>query len=159
MSERISFLVDQMKRGFEGEAWHGPALMEVLAGVTAEQAAHRPFPAAHSIWEIVRHLITWKTVIPRRLRGELVNVPDEQDWPAADHTEAAWQKTLQELHAAQRGLLIAIEQLKDDDLRRDVPGKPYNAEFMLEGCLQHDLYHTGQIAVLKKGVAAPTRAA
>ncbi len=154
MSERADFLADQMRRGFEGDAWHGPALMEILKGVTAEQAARRLFSDAHSIWEIVRHITIWKTVIPRRLRGEVVSVPDEQDWPAADRSEAAWQRTLEELRTAQRQLLASIEQLNEDDLHKEVPSKPYNVEFMLEGCLQHDLYHTGQIAVLKKAVAA-----
>jgi hypothetical protein len=56
MSE-IHRIADQLKRSLEGEAWHGPALRELLSGVTAKQAAARPLAGAHSIWEIVLHII------------------------------------------------------------------------------------------------------
>ena len=63
-TERIA---DQLKRAHEGGAWHGPAIDELLRGVTAGQAAARPFEGAHSIWELVAHAEAWERAILRRL--------------------------------------------------------------------------------------------
>jgi uncharacterized damage-inducible protein DinB len=134
--------------------------MEVLTGVTASQAAHRPIASAHSAWEIVAHLTTWKRVAARRLRGEVVNVTDEQDWPAVGHqTEAAWEKALSELKAAQQELIASTERLADADLQDKVPETTYNVEFLLIGTLEHDLYHTGQVSLLKKAHATASAVA
>lgn len=56
----IQRIVDQLNRAFEGEAWHGPAVMDILEGITAQQAAARPFNGTHSIWEIVLHIAAWE---------------------------------------------------------------------------------------------------
>ena len=63
-------IVDELKRIHEGDAWHGPALRELLFGVRAEQAAARALPNAHSIWELVLHIIGWENVFRLRLEGE-----------------------------------------------------------------------------------------
>jgi hypothetical protein len=62
-------IADQLKRAFEGDAWHGPAVLEVLQGVTARAAASKPIPGAHSIWELVLHIAAWDGVIRRRMEG------------------------------------------------------------------------------------------
>jgi len=88
----IERIADQLRRAHEGEAWHGPALNEILKGVTAEAAARRPIASAHSIWEIVLHVGVWESVVRRRLSGEVIgDLPPEQDWPAVRETsEGAW---------------------------------------------------------------------
>ena len=78
-AERIA---DQLKRAYEGEAWHGPSLMEVLEGVTPESAAARPVNGAHSIWEIVSHIHAGREIVRRRLEGdtEMARETTESDW-------------------------------------------------------------------------------
>jgi uncharacterized damage-inducible protein DinB len=150
--ERIS---DQLKRAFEGEAWHGPAVRELLATTTCGQAAQRPIAGAHTIWEIVVHMSAWESVVRRRLLGETVaDLAPEQDWPAVTNvTEAAWRKTLEELEKSHAQTRQAIAQLSDERLDDTVSGKNYSVYVMLHGVIQHDLYHAGQIAVLKKALA------
>jgi uncharacterized damage-inducible protein DinB len=142
----------QLKRAYEGEAWHGPSLRELLDGVTAEQAAAKPIPNAHSIWELVNHIIAWEQIVRRRLEGEaLVEVPDEMNFPPVnDASEAAWQATLQSLAASNRSLRESIKRIDDAKLEETAPGTNYSNYFMLHGAIQHDLYHAGQIALLKK---------
>ncbi len=70
-------IADQLKRAFEGEAWHGPAVMEILEGITAQQAANRPSRAVHNIWEIVLHIAAWERAGVRRLQGERAELPTE----------------------------------------------------------------------------------
>jgi uncharacterized damage-inducible protein DinB len=142
----------QLKRAFEGKAWHGPSVTEVLAGVTAEQAAAHPIPGAHSIWELTLHIATWERAGRRRIEESIpIDVSDEEDWPAVEDTsEAAWSNTLDELRRNHEALRAAIKQLDEARLDDIVPGTQYSVYFLLHGVIQHDLYHAGQMALLKK---------
>jgi uncharacterized damage-inducible protein DinB len=148
----IERIKDQLRRALEGDAWHGPSLQEILRGVSAKQAAAKPLPGVHSIWEIVLHLAAWHEVVRRRLDGEVIGeLPPEQDWPAVTEvSQLAWQQTLNHLTSSQQQLMPAISRLTDDSLTKGVAGKSYSIYVMLHGVVQHDLYHAGQIAILKK---------
>lgn len=147
----INRIEDQLKRAFEGEAWHGPSLSEVMNGVTHAQAAARPLPGAHSIWEIVLHITTWESVGRRRVAGEVVEVSSEEDWPAVREIgEREWRESLKALEAGHQELRRAISGLSDADLRKKVAGTEYSVYFLLHGVIQHDLYHAGQIAILRR---------
>jgi uncharacterized damage-inducible protein DinB len=152
MSE-TSRILDQLHRAYEGPAWHGPALHEVLADVTSQTAAQRPIPDAHTIWEIVLHITVWISVPTRRIEGAAMpTLPPDQDWPAApEPSESGWRHALDQLAQAQRGLEEQVRKLTDDRLREKVLGDvPYSIYTMLHGVVQHNLYHAGQIALLKK---------
>jgi len=151
MSEKKR-LNDQLKRAFEGTAWHGPSVSEVLAGVNAQQAAAHPIAGAHSIWELALHIQTWERVSKRRIQEFVpIDVSDEEDWPAVNDTsEAAWARTLEELRSNHQALRAAIRELDEAKLEEIVPGTTYSVYFLLQGVIQHDLYHAGQIALLKK---------
>jgi uncharacterized damage-inducible protein DinB len=151
MSE-LKRLNDQLKRAFQGKAWHGPSVSEVLAGVTAEQAAAHTIPGAHSIWELTLHIATWERVGRRRIQESTpIDVSDEEDWPPVDDTsDEAWTSTLEELRRNHEALRAAIRELDEARLGDIVPGTEYSVYFLLHGVIQHDLYHAGQIALLKK---------
>lgn len=142
----------QLKRAFQGQAWHGPSLRELLDGVTAEQAAAKPVPKAHSIWELVNHIIAWEQIVKQRLEGDAVNsIPEEVNFPpVSDISKEAWQQTLQKLEASNQSLRDAIKKIDDAKLEEMAAGQEYSVYFMLHGVIQHDLYHAGQIAFLKK---------
>ena len=150
-SERLA---DQLRRAVEGEAWHGPSVIEILEGVGAKAAVARPLKDAHSIWEILLHVTAWTDAVRGRLNGKALQLPPEEDWPVIeDKSEAAWKRSQQEFRAAQDRLLQKIEALSEAELAATTPGKPYNNAFMLDGIVQHHLYHAGQMAVLKKATA------
>jgi uncharacterized damage-inducible protein DinB len=149
--DEIKRIDEQLRRAFEGQAWHGPSLRELLADVTAEQAAARPVPGAHSIWEIVRHIAAWHEGVRRRLEGEHVELSAAEDWPPAAGTPAAaWQDALAVLERTHTELRRTMSRLTDARLQEIVIGTDYSVEVMLHGLIQHDLYHAGQIALLKK---------
>lgn len=150
----VDRIADQLRRSHEGNAWHGPALEEVLAGVSAMQASARPVPSAHSIWEIVLHVGVWENVIRRRLSGEVVvDLPPEQDWPPVpEPSEDNWKKTLEEFRRGHEALQQTISRLDDRRLLERVPGMNYDVYVMLHGAIQHALYHAGQIAVLNRAL-------
>jgi uncharacterized damage-inducible protein DinB len=147
----IELLVDQLKRAFDGEAWHGPALIEVLDGIDAKTAAAHSIPEAHSIWELVLHLTTWERVIVGRIHGEALMPSDDENFPAVQQpTDAAWRDAIKSLRATHTALIKLISAMKESRLDDRVPGKDYDLRFMLTGAVQHAAYHGGQIALLKK---------
>ena len=92
----IERILDQLKRAYEGNAWHGPSVSESLAGITAAQAHARPLANAHSIWELVQHIAVWENVGRRRLEGDraAIDISSPEDWPPADDTsETAWEQS------------------------------------------------------------------
>jgi uncharacterized damage-inducible protein DinB len=147
--ERIA---DQLKRSFEGPAWHGPSVLEVLLGVDAAEAAKRPIAAAHSIWELVLHMTTWLDAVRRRALGEKVEVTPEQDFPTVTRSDdAAWHTALAGLRHAHEALLTTLRTLPERRLDEPLVPGGSTGYVQLHGIVQHDLYHAGQIAVLKKG--------
>jgi uncharacterized damage-inducible protein DinB len=152
MSE-ISRIVDQMDRAMNGEAWHGPHLEELLKDVSAQQAAAYPVEGTHSIWELVNHIAAWNSILAQRAAGKAVVVTSEQDWPAVTDTGAeSWSRSLEQMRKARARLRGVVEKLSDARLEDIVPGKDHSVYVMLHGGVQHDLYHAGQIAVLKKAL-------
>jgi len=151
MSERDR-IVDQMKRAFEGDAWHGPAVREVLEGVTWKKAIAKPIPAVHSIFEIVLHMTAWEDIVRRRLLGETVSPTPAEDWPpVTDPDKAGWDRALEALEAGHMSLRKTAAGIDDEILDSSPVGKYSTRYILLHGIIQHSLYHAGQIAVLKKG--------
>ena len=147
------FLADQLRRAHQGEAWHGPSLRETLSGVTAEMAGARPVGDAHTIWELIRHIGAWVHAAGRALEGEALGAAE--DWPPVEQmSEAVWQETLARLDQETEHLQKAISKLSDEHLKKGVTGRDFSVRFLLEGLIQHHLYHAGQMALLKKMTSA-----
>jgi uncharacterized damage-inducible protein DinB len=160
MTGEINRLEEQLRRALEGEAWHGPSVLELLAGLSATQAASHPIAGAHSIWELVLHLASDYDLVVRRLAGDGHQLTPAEDWPACPaSTEENWQQTVQELKVQNMKLRQAVRDFPverlDDPL---VPESPYSAYMQFIGVTQHNLYHAGQIALLKRALAANTTA-
>jgi uncharacterized damage-inducible protein DinB len=145
-------IADQLRRAYEGQAWHGPSLRELLADVSAKRAIARPKEGVHNIWELVAHIIAWERVGIRRLAGEAVPaLADEVNFPTITQADSArWQQTLDELAAVNRELMEKISGLDENQLAAHVPGQKVSVYGTLHGIIQHNLYHAGQIALLKK---------
>lgn len=147
-------IADQLRRAFEGEAWHGPSVLELLKDVDARQASHHPAKNVHSIWEIVRHIHVWDNAAIVRMAGQVTQPTGDADWPpVTDTSKEAWKKTVADLTRTHNQLVKQVEALPEKRLSDQVPGKKpdfYNFYYMLHGIAQHELYHAGQIAILKK---------
>jgi hypothetical protein len=153
MSE-INRILDQMDRAFSGEAWHGPDLMLLLKGVSSEDASKHPVPGAHAIWELVNHIAAWNTIVQQKSKGEPVNVTTELDWPPVwEVSEVAWKRSLATLAENRTRLRNYVKTVRDDQLDEKVQRENYSQYVLLHGSVQHDLYHAGQIALLKKALA------
>jgi hypothetical protein len=84
-------LRDDLRRAVRGDAWHGPALRELLEGISAEEAMQHSIPSAHSIWELVLHITSWASIALRRIEGGQPAPFDGEDWPEAhEFTPQHW---------------------------------------------------------------------
>lgn len=150
MSE-IEEIIEELKNIHDGNAWHGASLNDALNGITYEQAAVHPLNQAHSVWEIVAHIAGWEDVFRRRLEGQIISEPEVGDFPVPSHkSEKAWRKTLENLENGHRDLLRVVEKLPDSVLETKITGKDYSYGFLLRKTVAHKIYHSGQIALLKK---------
>ncbi len=141
----------QLETSFRGPAWHGPSLMENLAGLTAEVAAAKPVVGAHSIWEIVNHLTAWhRAVVGYADGGSYVTLTGEADWPAPS---GEWADAVAELESSHAAVIDRVKQASDERLKENVPGADYSWRVLFRGIASHSLYHAGQIGLLKKAAA------
>ena len=115
-------------------------------------------PNAHSIWEILLHIAAWDDAVTRRIAGNKVDLSYAENFPAIpDHTEAAWKNAVASVTATHHRLVQAVTAFPDSRFAERVPGKPqpyYDFFYMFAGIAQHQLYHAGQIVMLKKFAAA-----
>jgi uncharacterized damage-inducible protein DinB len=149
----IHRLQEHLERAFRSNAWHGPALMETLHGVTAEQAAPKPLAGAHSIWEYVLHCATWIHVAQQFVVGNVKQPSSDEDWPPINDTSAAaWERVLMHLEDEHRRLLDALQLVDDTILSQTVPTKNYDFYTLLHGVAEHNIYHAGQIMLLRRAL-------
>ena len=153
MTESVR-LADQIRRAFEGTAWHGDSVLELLAGVNAKTAAAKPIKGAHSIWELLLHIAAWDDAVRRHIGGEAVDLSDEQNFPPVKEvSEAAWRQAFESVKQTHNELIKAVAVFPDARLQDPVPGKTenyYNFFYLFSGIVQHEIYHAGQISLLKK---------
>ena len=154
------FLSEQVCLAHDGPAWHGASLAQNLDGINADQAASRPLPDAHSVWEIVLHMTGWTREVARRLEGGEPGPPAEGDWPAIGRvSEQAWASARAALGEAHAALAVAVDRFPEARWRdrvggeRDAPlGTGVSYAAMVTGLLQHDAYHGGQVGLLRKAL-------
>jgi len=144
-------IANQLERSQKGSAWHGPALGELLADVDAELARRRPLPGAHNIWELVLHITAWQAAAIGAVNGKpMPNLTDVEDWPSISHTDEDWREAVRHLGRVNQELVASVNQFPDARLRERVPDREFTFYFLLHGVVQHNLYHAGQVALLKK---------
>lgn len=154
MNDLTRQLANHIKRTVAGPMWHGPALNEVLDGVTADIAAARPPTGAHSIWELVLHVTVWADIARARVKGERIGDPTPaEDWPTiGDATADRWTSAIERMRESYRTLADEVKHLDDSKLSEKISGLDYTVSNLLHGVIEHGTYHGGQIAILKKMV-------
>jgi uncharacterized damage-inducible protein DinB len=156
-AKRMAQLYQSVYIGDEhGEAWHGPALKPLLKDVTAEQASQDPKLGRHSILQLALHIAYWEEVVLRRLHGEIVDAPlnSPNDWPPNRQASAAeWQAVLARLEKSHAAMLSAIEGCSEETLLKTVPGRNFDNYILLHGIIDHCVYHTAQIALVKRALS------
>jgi uncharacterized damage-inducible protein DinB len=147
MKTEVQKIIDILSHTYEKNAWHGPAVKEVLAKLKPGHAGLRA-GNSHSIEELIRHMTAWRNYVIRKLQGdETFELTDDDNFP----TRKNWDEAIRLLEESQQNLITALQQAPDDLLQQKVPGRPFKYFTMLHGIIHHDLYHTGQIMMILKG--------
>lgn len=150
----IAILVELLDQGFDHKAWHGPNLRGAIRRLSAAQAAWRPRPGRHSIAEIVVHCAYWKYAVRRKLRGDgrgSFALKGSNWFPQPDNLhEADWKQSVAILCEEHAALRAAVQSFDPRRLFRRAPKSRYTYSFLIQGAAAHDLYHAGQIQVLKR---------
>jgi uncharacterized damage-inducible protein DinB len=155
MSTECNRIALQLASTINGEAWYGDSLRKILEDVTATRALAHPIPNAHSIWELLCHVEAWVKFALGAIDGEPIPawpaMPVELDWPTVTNTtELAWKQAVNSFFSHHLKLVEAIKGFTDERLEASVPGRTYNFYRLFQSTIQHAVYHTGQIALLKK---------
>lgn len=160
MTDLKSSLIQQLTATCEGDPWYGAPWSKLLEGVTPDQAAAHPISGGHSIWEVVLHMTAWTNEVRRRLEGAPAAEPIEGDWSvAATVSTQSWDAAQARLAEAHAQLTAAVEGLPATRwaepvgrIREPALGTGVTVGGMLVGLAQHDAYHTGQLALLRRAV-------
>ncbi|MGE0814095.1 MAG: DinB family protein [Vicinamibacterales bacterium] len=160
---RTDRLADLVERVLDGDCWHGPNVLDLVTGVSVDAAAARPVPGAHTIWELVLHMTGWADEVRARLAGAPAGAPADGDWPpmSAPATDEAWRGAVERLVESHRALAAAIRSVDDRsldapvvDYRDGAAGTGMSIDLTLHGVVHHSVYHAGQLAMLRRAIAA-----
>jgi hypothetical protein len=152
----IALLLDLIDEAYEKAAWHGPNLRGALHGVRAAEAAWRPAPGRHNIWELALHAAYWKYAVWRRLTGAEKGqfAVEGSNWfPRPESSrpdEKAWRADLAVLTREHRRLRETVKSFAPERLHAREKGSQNTNRRLIYGIAAHDLYHTGQIQILKR---------
>lgn len=153
-SDIVPIVLAAIEQGFDKNSWHGTNLRGSLRGLTLEQVCWRPGPRRHNIWEIAVHTAYWKYAVRRKITGEKRGsfYLKGSNWFArpAEPALSAWQEDLRLLEQTQQTLLDAVAGVSERTLLARAQGSKYSLLFILQGAAAHDVYHAGQIQLLKR---------
>jgi len=153
MNREMLLIAEQLKDAYEGQPWFGRSISEILNEIDEAIVFEKP-NGQHSILELLWHMITWKEFTISRLRKDNqipIQYFEENDWRDLDHSnKTLWQQGMQRFAELHNELVEMVRQQKDEILSRQVNDRNYNFRKLLYGSKEHDIYHLGQIAYIKK---------
>ncbi len=151
---QIQLLLQNLDEAYDRSAWHGPNLRGSLRGVSAKEAAWRPAPGRHNIWEVAVHAAYWKYAVRRRIAGEKRGsfpLKGSNWFPRRSAAkEKAWRQDLALLAQEHLRLREAVARLRDSALDHPSGSSNTNLSRLIRGAAMHDVYHAGQIQLLKR---------
>lgn len=152
----LNNLINLINAAFHGGAWHGPSLLELTKGLKVKEAAYKA-GNIHTIAELVYHVTSWRLFALKKIQGDPeYNIDNEKmnfgEIQKVDEFEL--ETLMMELTLSHDELIKALEARDDQFLLEVVPGAEYNYDTLIHGIIQHDIYHSGQIAIIKKLAAS-----
>ncbi len=136
---------------YDGNNWIDITITTALAGINHKQAAKRYFSNSNSIWEITNHIIQWRKNVLKRLSGKTISTPAHNYFERVkDKSAKAWEKTLKDLDTSQKSWMTFLHNFKESAFDKMYASGNLNYYEHIQGIIQHDAYHLGQIVMLSK---------
>jgi hypothetical protein len=150
-------IIDNLIETYGEMPWHGHSLKELLTGVDTKMAFHRHLDNTHTIAELVAHVLVWRQYVVEILNENYdfsVDIGSLSDFPMLNESDKVWQELLTQLTENQEDMIRRLRVFPTSKLDEDVPKKPFTFRFLFEGIVYHDVYHGGQIGMLKAAYLA-----
>jgi uncharacterized damage-inducible protein DinB len=149
---KLNFYIAQFAAMYDGQPWYGDSICQVLKSISPAKSYRQPTQGAHSIAQLVSHMVYWRLALIKRLEGDTDYKPSmksEDNWKSyVQLKKMGWKNLKKSLEESQTKLLSLLSKQKDNLLKKKYSEKATFFD-LINGILQHDLYHTGQIAYLK----------
>ena len=153
MDKEIRSIIRNLENTLDGEPWFGRPVYEILREVDQSVASRKPTPEAHSLIELLYHMLTWASFTLKRIEKDTINdlaAFEKLDWREIDPQIHGWEEGLSEFIATHQEMIAHLKTKDDSFLDEKVDYRNYNYRFLLNGLIQHNIYHIGQIAYVKK---------
>lgn len=146
-------LIAQLQNAFNGSPWYGDAILQRLTAIDYRKV-NTSLAASNSIAMLVKHIVNWRIFVLKKLAGDIefdIVLNDINDWTAISiQSEKEWVDLIAELQTTQDNIIKLLRKKDDAFLKTTVPNRTYTFEHMIEGIIQHDIYHLGQIGLLDR---------
>jgi uncharacterized damage-inducible protein DinB len=147
-------IIQRLKESFDGEPWYGTSLTGVLAAIPFRHVTIKCEPSQNNIARLVTHMLNWREFAIKKLQGDGrfdIELNSNADWPESGiKNESEWNSLCQRLTESQETIIFLLSKIDETGLSKQVPGKLYDFRFLIEGLIQHDIYHLGQIALIDR---------
>lgn len=153
MKKEIESIIRNLQNTLEGQPWFGRAVYELLGEIDESKISVKPNSTEHSLLELLWHMNTWAEFTLAHLENKLadeVTAIEQNDWRTINPEKHNWKKGMEQLKSIHKKIISILKQKEDDFLKEPVPNREFNLRFMLNGLIQHNIYHAGQIAYIKK---------
>jgi uncharacterized damage-inducible protein DinB len=156
MKNEIESIIRRIERVNNGEPWFGRSVFSILEEVDPKKAYIKPADSEHSLAELLYHMNTWADFTLKRIEKDTIHdlaAAEELDWRTINPKTHTWKKGVTEFKAIHKKIIALLKKRDDDFLREIVDYRKYNFRFLLNGMIEHTIYHLGQIAYVKKLLA------
>jgi len=153
MRQQIGHIISTLRTVVEGEPWFGKPVMTLLQEVSPADVYKKPNDNSHSLIELLYHMLNWAEFTLRRIENEDdedVAIFERQDWRQINPAEHTWEKAVAQFKVTNDLIIEALQSKNDSFLNEKVDYREYSFRFLLNGLIQHNIYHAGQIAYVKK---------
>ena len=156
MNKEILSIIKSFENTLSGQPWFGRAVYEILGEVDEVKANIKPTGSDHSMIVLLWHMNTWAGFVLGSLENktaEEMKAIEANDWREIDPKIHTWKKGMEQLRVTHNKIVEILSKKEDSFLSEIVPTRKFNYRFMLNGLIQHNIYHLGQVAFLKKMLA------
>lgn len=146
----IQQLAEKLKEIYDGNPWHGASLVALLSDIPTEHFTRSVAPGKKSIAHLLEHILAWRRLVIEVLNGNKgydVPINSERDWPEPKPEGDSKSYYQSKLETSQQELLLLLNDKADDWLQEQTPNRSYKNAFLIQGIVEHDLYHSGQIGI------------
>jgi uncharacterized damage-inducible protein DinB len=153
MSKEIQSIIRNLQNVLSGEPWYGKSVLAILEEVDPAIVHKKPNENSHSIIELLYHSLTWAEFTLKSLEkaeGENITAIEKMNWREINPSDHCWDKGLAEFKIVHERIIQQLNEKDDAFLSEMVDHRKFNFRFLLNGLIQHDIYHLGQIAYIMK---------